>query len=236
MLALLSLGFMIGIAHAFEADHLAAVSALISKQSRKRDMMRHGAIWGLGHTVTLFLVGGAVLLTGVSIGDRLAIGLEGLVGVMLVFLGAHVLYRLHRDRVHFHQHSHADGTTHLHLHSHATETRPHRPEVHRHAHPDRTALRVLAVGVMHGLAGSAALVLVAAATMASPWVGMIYIALFGVGSLIGMAMMSFVIAIPLSFTARGLTRLNTALQLVIGLLTTGLGLATILDTGRHLLG
>jgi len=236
MLTLLSLGFLIGIAHAFEADHLAAVSSLVSGKSNRRQILRHGMIWGLGHWLTLLLVAGPVLLLGRTLPDQLAVELELLVGVMLLGLGVHVLYRLNRDRVHFHRHSHQDGTTHLHLHSHAGEPARHEPLAHKHAHPDRASLKVLAVGVMHGLAGSAALVLVAAASLQSALAGFGYILLFGLGSVLGMGLVSALIALPLSYTARHLTRANTMLQIVIGVLTLGIGAATIHHTAGLLLG
>ncbi len=226
MLALLTLGFLIGLAHAFEADHVAAVSSLISGGKNKRGMVRQGAIWGLGHTLTLFIVSSSVLISGKGISEAFAIGLEGIVGAMLVSLGVHVLYRLHRDRVHFHAHQHEDGSKHLHLHSHADEKTPHNPDNHKHMHPDHNALRALLVGMMHGLAGSAALLLVTAATMDSRVSGLFYIALFGIGSVVGMATMSAAMALPLSYTAKVLTRANGVLQLAIGSVTMLIGLAT----------
>jgi cytochrome c biogenesis protein CcdA len=236
MLTLLFLGLLIGIAHAFEADHLAAVSALVSGRSKRGAIVRHGAIWGLGHTLSLLVVGGGVILFGAQLPERLATELELVVGIMLVGLGAHVLYRLHRDRVHFHKHSHGDGTTHFHLHSHASEPKTHSPARHHHAHPDRSALRTLAVGIMHGLAGSAALILVTAASLNSIWTSLIYIALFGVGSILGMALISALIALPLSYTARYLTRANGVLQVTIGVLTIGIGGWTIRETALALIG
>lgn len=230
MFALLSLGFIIGITHAFEADHLAAISALVSGKTKRGTILRHGAIWGLGHTLTLFLIGAVVLITGVGISEQFSNGLEMIVGLMLIGLGVHVLYRLHRDRVHFHRHRHADGETHFHLHSHENETRAHDPSHHRHRHPDPAASRTLTVGVMHGAAGSAALVLVAAAAMDSALTGLVYILLFGLGSILGMAAMSVLIALPLAWSARAMTRLNTTLQLTIGLVTIGIGGFTVAQT------
>lgn len=236
MLSLLFLGLLIGIAHAFEADHLAAVSSLISGQSKRGRMLKLGAVWGIGHTATLFAVGGFVIVTQATIAPNLALGLEGLVGVMLIGLGAHVLYRLYRDRVHFHSHTHADGTTHLHLHSHRNDNQPHRAGRHSHSHPDRATIRTLLVGMMHGMAGSAALVLVASASMASPLTGLSYILTFGFGSVIGMAAMSLAIAIPLSYTARALTRINGALQGAIGVITIGVGFLILIETTAALAG
>jgi len=236
MLSLLSLGFMVGIAHAFEADHLAAVSSLVSGKSDLFSMIRHGAIWGLGHSLTLLLVGGSVLALDAAIPDQISTELEMGVGIMLVGLGAHVFYRLHRDRVHFHAHRHGSGPAHIHLHSHANDTQSHSPKTHQHAHPDRSAVRTLAVGVMHGLAGSAALVLVAAAALKSPVVGLGYIALFGAGSILGMASITALIALPIAFTARRLSGANTILQIAIGTLTIGIGASTITHTVQVLLG
>jgi len=227
MLSLLTLGFLYGIAHAFEADHLAAVSALVTGRSDRKAIIKRGALWGLGHTITLLLVGGTVLALNSAIPARIATELEMAVGVMLVGLGGHVLYRLRRDRLHFHRHSHGDGVEHLHLHSHRSDSKPHRAAQHRHTHPDPTAWRALIVGVMHGLAGSAALVLVTAATLQSPLAGIGYIALFGLGSILGMAGISTLIAVPMAYCARYLTRANLALQLAIGALTIAIGAHTI---------
>ena len=103
---------------------------------------------------------------------------------MLIGLGAHVLWRLWRDRVHFHRHGHGDGTVHIHAHSHAGETLPHARAPHAHAHGFRW--RTLLVGLMHGMAGSAALLVLAVSQASSPAVGLGYVALFGIGSMIGM--------------------------------------------------
>lgn len=235
MIALLTLGFLIGVTHAFEADHLAAVSALVSGKSKRATILRHGAFWGVGHTITLTLIGGVVLLAGVGISPQASNGLEFIVGLMLLALGAHVLYRLRRDRAHFHRHSHGDTkgqgvAEHFHLHSHSNETTAHDRASHRHQHPDRAAFRSLAVGIMHGAAGSAALVLAAAAAMTSPLARLLYILLFGIGSIIGMVAMSMVIALPLVWSARHLTRLNSSLQLVVGLVTMAVGAYTVFET------
>lgn len=223
MLTLISLGFLIGIAHAFEADHVAAVSALVAGKTRTSALLRHGALWGVGHTLTLVLVGGVVLVLGIGISDRMALGMEGVVGLMLIGLGLNVLYRLRRDRVHFHLHSHQAMPPHLHLHSHAGETRPHDPAHHHHAHPDRSAWTTLLVGMVHGMAGSSALILVVAASIQSLWGAVAYILLFGVGSILGMAAMSLALSVPLTLTARLMTRANLALQVLIGAISIGVG-------------
>src|ERR1043165_6904463 len=155
MFGILGLGFLLGMQHALEADHIAAVSSIAARRGRVGDIVGHGLTWGLGHTLTVFVCAGAAILLGRAIPDDLARPLETAVGVMLIGLGAHVLWRLWRDRVHFHRHHHHDGTVHFHAHSHARESVPHAKAPHAHAHGFRW--RTLLVGLMHGMAGSAAL-------------------------------------------------------------------------------
>src|SRR5205085_1625204 len=130
----LGLGFLLGMQHALEADHIAAVSSIAARRSEVGDIVRHGLTWGLGHTLTLFAFAGAAILLGHAIPEELARPIESAVGIMLIGLGAHVLWRLWRDRVHFHLHAHGDGTRHIHVHSHANETVPHRHSAHAHEH------------------------------------------------------------------------------------------------------
>lgn len=230
MISIWILGFIVGLGHAFEPDHMAAVSTLISDKSSRRDIIRHGMIWGLGHTLVLMVVGGAALLLKTTLSAQFAVGLELLVGVMLVGLGGHVIYRLRRDRVHFHRHNHQGGVEHIHIHSHQNDTTPHSPEKHRHAHPDRSALRTLLVGIMHGLAGSAAIILTTAATLNSPPLGLFYIAVFGVGSVLGMACVTLLMSLIL-IPARALTRLNNGLHYFIGTATISVGVYVLATSG-----
>jgi len=235
MLSLLSLGFLFGIAHAFEADHIAAVSSLVSGRSSRAAMVRAGAFWGLGHTLSLLSVGAIVMIFGLTIGPNLSHSLELTVGLMLILLGGHVLYRLRRDRVHFHSHTHANGERHLHLHSHQSATAPHEALKHQHPHPDRAAHRSLFVGMTHGLAGSAAMVVAAAAAFQSVVAGLGYILVFGAGSILGMATMTLALSVPLALTARLMTRANQGMQLSIGILTLGIG-ARIVFVNASVLG
>src|SRR5210317_969334 len=121
MMELLLLGLLIGIHHALEADHLAAVASLVTKEKNlnKRRAMHHGIFWGLGHTLTLFIVGLTFLYLDTLVPDNIAQNLEFIVGIMLLGLGAHVIYRLYRDRIHFHHHKHGEQTVHFHAHSHS---------------------------------------------------------------------------------------------------------------------
>ena len=228
MFGILGLGFLLGMQHALEADHIAAVSSIAARRSQVGDIVRHGLTWGLGHTLTLFVFAGAAIGLGRAIPEHVARPLEAAVGIMLVGLGTHVLWRLWRDRVHFHRHGHDDGTVHIHAHSHAGETRPHARAPHAHVHGFRW--RTLLVGLMHGMAGSAALLVLAVSQAASPAVGLGYVALFGIGSMIGMAALSTVIAVPLVVSARSLTWANRGLQGAVGVVTIAIGVTTIVET------
>ncbi|MCO5131641.1 MAG: urease accessory protein [Xanthobacteraceae bacterium] len=228
MLAFLGLGFMLGMQHALEADHIAAVSSIAARRSQVGDIVKHGLTWGLGHTVTLFLFAGAALVLGKAIPEHVEKPLETAVGIMLVGLGAHVLWRLRRDRVHFHQHGHDDGTRHIHVHSHAGETGSHRQNPHRHGHGFRW--RSLLVGLMHGMAGSAALLVLTVSQAGNAGQGLLYVLLFGIGSMIGMGALSTVIALPIAASAKFLTWANRGLQGAVGVITIGIGLNTIIET------
>jgi cytochrome c biogenesis protein CcdA len=228
MFGILGLGFLLGMQHALEADHIAAVSSIAARRTHIGDIVKHGLTWGLGHTLTLFVFAVAAILLGHAIPEQFARPIEVAVGIMLVGLGAHVLWRLWRDRVHFHRHGHGDGTVHIHAHSHAGETVAHARASHAHAHGFRW--RTLLVGLMHGMAGSAALLVLAVSQAASPAVGLGYVALFGIGSMVGMAALSTVIAVPLAVSARWLTRVNSGLQGVVGVVTVAIGVVTICTT------
>jgi ABC-type nickel/cobalt efflux system permease component RcnA len=226
---ILILGFFIGMQHAMEADHVAAVSSIASGESSVSKIISHGAFWGIGHTATLAAVAGSVIVFGATLSDEMGSLLELIVGVMLVGLGAHVIWRLVRERVHFHSHTHGDGTVHMHAHSHKGETEKHEQNAHAHEHPVSLPWRTLAVGLMHGMAGSGALVVLTATQVTSPLAGIIYILLFGFGSVVGMAVLSALIAIPLRYTARSLTWANWTMRGGIGAVTIGLGILVVAD-------
>ncbi len=226
----LGLGFLIGMQHATEADHVAAVSSLASRRSGVRAISMHGLFWGIGHTLTLLLVGGTCLVLRTSMPDNVAAQLEFAVGMMLIGLGLHVLYRVWTDKIHFHSHSHGGGRQHFHAHSHKADPTPHAQSNHAHVHAEKLPWRTLIVGLVHGMAGSAALVVLTAATLQSPWWGIAYIVTFGTGTAIGMAVLSAIIAAPITLTARSLTFANRSLQVVIGLATCAIGIRILLET------
>jgi ABC-type nickel/cobalt efflux system permease component RcnA len=233
MFGILGLGFLLGMQHALEADHIAAVSSIAARRTHIGDIVKHGLTWGLGHTLTLFAFAGAAILLGHAIPAQFARPLETAVGIMLVGLGTHVLWRLWRDRVHFHSHGHGDGTVHIHVHSHAGDTASHDCAHHsdaRHTHEHGFRWRTLLVGLMHGMAGSAALLVLAVSRASSPAAALGYIALFGIGSMVGMGALSTVIAVPLAVSARWLTWANSSLQGAVGIITTGIGVMTIYET------
>jgi high-affinity nickel permease len=228
MFGILGLGFLLGMQHALEADHIAAVSSIAARRTDIRDIVKHGLTWGLGHTLTLAVFAGTAILLGHAIPENIARPLETAVGIMLVGLGVHVLWRLWHDRVHFHRHGHRDGTEHIHVHSHVRETVAHRNSLHAHEHGFRW--RTLCVGLMHGMAGSAALLILAASPSENALYGMLYVVLFGIGSMLGMGALSTVIAVPLAMSARWLTWANRGLQAGVGVVTTTIGAITVYST------
>ena len=220
MTSVLLLGFLLGMRHALDGDHLAAVAALAGGKDAKPRMIRMGLSWALGHSITLLGLGSIILLTGAVISPSLAAALELIVGFLLVALGIGVIYRVIKQRVHFHAHDHGEGV-HVHAHSHAASDEG--KSRHDHEHVPFLSHRALAVGVVHGLAGSAALVLLTLATIDSVWAGMGYLAIFAAGTIVGMGLLSCVIALPLRLLAGRLTAYYTAVLVLVGLWSIGLG-------------
>lgn len=218
-LSILIVGFLLGMKHATEADHLAAVATLATRQHTLAQTLQQGVAWGIGHTLTLMLLGGVVLALGTTIPARMAQALELAVGIMLVALGADVLRRLLQQRMHLHVHSHQDSVKHIHVHSHLGETL----HQHQHAHSRKWPVRALAVGTMHGMAGSAALILLSLGAVQSVPMGLLYISLFGVGSIVGMALLSVAIAIPLRLSVGHFGGLHNGLIALVGGFTCVLG-------------
>jgi cytochrome c biogenesis protein CcdA len=197
----LIIGFTLGIRHAFDADHLAAVTTLILGRPSRRDSVRIGVAWGAGHALMLLAATCVVLLGGAEINARYAALFESLAGVMLIVLGFDVLRRAAATGLHGHGHRHEGAPLHVHFHRHDVAAVAHDADPHRHAHAPLTFGRALAVGVVHGLAGSAALILLSAATTPSLPTAILYVVCFGAGTLAGMALVSALLAVPFRYCA-----------------------------------
>jgi sulfite exporter TauE/SafE len=220
-ITVLAIGFALGLQHATEADHLAAVSTIVSEKKNLFTASIVGGLWGIGHTISLFAVGILVVFLKLQISESLEARLEGCVGIMLVLLGLNALRKLFQaSKVHIHSHEH-DGHLHTHIHAHGSKT----AEVSHH----RLSPRSVLIGMVHGLAGSAALMLLVVPTIPSPGIALLYILIFGVGSIGGMMAMSFLIGLPFHFTAGRFDVLNKGIRLVAGVFSFGLGASIIYE-------
>lgn len=227
---LLVVGFLLGARHALDADHLVAVSTLLSRHPDLRISTLIGFCWGLGHTVVLLVVGTIVLLLHVAIPDELALIMEFGVGVLLVWLGLSLAVAVLRQRWHLHRHEHG-GEPHSHLHSHRLGVGSLSPADHDHPHWLKVSLRPVLVGMFHGLAGSAAVMLVVLSTVGSLWQGLLYVTVFGVGSILGMMGVGLLISLPLVLSASWSQPLQIVAQGAASLASIGLGLTMIVRIG-----
>jgi high-affinity nickel permease len=219
--SLLSLGFLLGLKHALDADHVAAILTIATENRTFWRSSLIGFCWGVGHTVILLVVGTAVLLFKLTIPSAWAKLFEVAVGLMLVGLGLSVAFALWRERVHLHAHWHEHGEQHRHLHSHS------RGAHHDHLHRFRLEYKSLAVGMVHGLAGSAALLLLVLAAVPSLGVGLVYILVFGTGSILGMVFLATAMSIPFAMSAERTARVHQTLRAAAALFSIVLG-STIL--------
>jgi sulfite exporter TauE/SafE len=196
-----------------------AVSTIVSRNNSIARSSVAGTLWGLGHTASLLICGGVVLALRLSVPESFAAGTETAVAIMLVLLGVNALWHWAKtSKLHIHFHTH-DGRRHIHFHVHsAAET-----AVHTHRHILRIGFRSFLIGMVHGLAGSGPLMLLVAAAVPSFLTGLIYILLFGLGSIGGMLMLSSVISIPFVLSARRYHTFNNGLRLVTALASIGAG-------------
>lgn len=249
LLAAIGLGFVLGMRHATDPDHVIAVSTIVSRQRSIRQAGVIGALWGVGHTITIFGVGAAIILFNIVIPPRIGLMMELAVGLMLILLGIlnltgmmqRITHRYtpqhgHTQQIdtsvahsHFHQH---DGVVHEHIHSH-------NPEIHMHPDPEvgdgeqpgflrklglYQFLRPLAVGLVHGLAGSAAVALLVLAEIRDPRWAIAYLLIFGVGTIAGMMLITMMIGAPFALTRKRFAPFNRGLGVASGLLSLGFGL------------
>ncbi len=225
MLTILMVGFVLGMAHALEVDHLAAVVSFSVRGKSAREILKLGVSWGLGHTITLLLTVVPLFLLGLVISETLEARLEAFVGAVLVFLGLRLIWRLWKDRVHVHVHTHDDGIQHLHVHSHKDEHRAHlqSDDAHTHTHKSVVSWPSMLVGLVHGVAGSAALLLYVNDAIQDKWMVVPLVLLFGIGSVLGMALVSQIVVIPLKLARMGKAWIFPALQHVAALAAITIG-------------
>jgi ABC-type nickel/cobalt efflux system permease component RcnA len=250
LLSILALGFFLGMRHATDPDHVIAVSTIVTRQPKTARAALIGAFWGLGHTVTIFVVGSAIILFNVTIPARIGLSMELSVGVMLIFLGILNVVSFFRsvpavpvdphqdDALHSHHHSHGD---YIHRHPHA-----HQPEVHPHA-PERTPVAVLdralgssslyqnvrplMIGIVHGLAGSAAVALLVLATIRDPRWAIAYLLVFGVGTIAGMMVITMSLASALKIVGSRSQNISRNLAVASGVLSLAFGCLVVYQIG-----
>jgi high-affinity nickel permease len=216
----LATGFLQGLRHALDADHLVAVSTIVSEHKSILRSSLIGTFWGLGHTVALAVVSTLIILLRPTIPEHALPYLETPVAVMLIALGLTAIWRVVRDggwKIHTHTHHH-DQSRHSHVHVHSN---PHHE--HRH-HLIRLGRRPFLVGIVHGLAGSAVVTLAVVAAIPSVALGLMWLLVFGIGTIGGMLLMSAAISLPFILTARRFSAINGAIRLLAGLFSIALGL------------
>jgi ABC-type nickel/cobalt efflux system permease component RcnA len=222
-------GFVLGLQHALDPDHLVAVSTIVSDHKSLRRSSMMGTFWGLGHSASLLGVGLAIILLRVSIPDTVLPWMEAPVAVMLIVLGISATRRALRERgVQIHTHVHEHGhRPHEHVHVHIGKEHDH---VHRMFKLGR---RPFAVGLVHGFAGSAALTLLVLTKIPSIALGLVYMAVFGIGSIGGMLIMSAVISLPFVLTARRFETINGMIRLCAGVFSLAFGLMIAWELLNH---
>ena len=215
---ILLFGFFLGMRHATDSDHVVAVTTIVSRQRNIGSAAWTGVFWGIGHSLTLLVVGGAIILFGLVVPERLGMSLEFCVALMLILLGALNLRAAMRsvenvaaqsEHVHEHVHRHGDYV-HSHTHGHEPNLHGHDPGAVPPAQLDRRfgrlrfyqALRPIVIGTVHGLAGSAAVALLVLPIIHDPLWAMAYLVIFGVGTIAGMMLITAAIAVPVSYSTR----------------------------------
>lgn len=216
-LSALALGFVLGLRHATDADHLVAVATIMTRERRFANGALVGALWGAGHMTTLTIVGGVIIGLKLTVTSAVSDALELAVAAMLIALGVLRLRDWMRAPVvvpaaHLvadHDHDRGTGVVHSHPHAHGAD----QAHEHPHVHPSRwlaalgwksgwPAGRALVVGAVHGLAGSAAISLLVLTTLHSAASAIVYLAIFGIGTIIGMTLLTAVMAFPVSMALR----------------------------------
>ncbi len=229
----LVLGFLLGLRHATDADHVVAVTTIVSEYRNAWRGIWVGGSWGLGHTTPLLILGTIILLLKERVLERyetIAPVFEFGVGIMLVLLGVQVFWKLRSGRIHVHAHTH-DDRAHLHIHAtHDAAADAHDETPHGFFRPGKPFFRVKSyvIGVVHGLAGSAAVMLLLLPKISSFWVGIGYLLLFGVGTMLSMGAITLFLGIPFAISG-GFERVNRAVAGVAGTASLAFGVALMSD-------
>jgi len=213
----LGLGLAIGLEHAFEPDHIAAVSTQVSKvksqKTKANDILKNtitrttvlGTLWGAGHTTTLVMIGLLTYVLAIKIQDDIFSSMEFGVGIMLILLGINTVFNWKKRWFKFrhrHPHQHSDGTIHFDKHYHDDSN---------HIHGHKSYL----IGLVHGLAGSGSLVVLTATTIGNPIMMIGFILVFGIGSIIGMSIMSNLMGLPIAAISK-VSAIHKIFQYVAG--------------------
>ena len=215
--AILTLGFLLGIRHATDADHVVAVSTIVSRQRALRAAAPIGILWGIGHTVTILIVGGAIIFLGMGIPPRVGLLMELSVGIMLVLLGTMNFAWSLRYAATAADSGGAD-----------LQRREHGPPPSK---SKAMSLRPLVVGVVHGLAGSAAVTLLVLGSIRAPVRAFAYLVVFGAGTITGMLAITAALAAPMVLVSRRFAHLHRTLGSVTGVASVLLGSALIYEIG-----
>ncbi|MGA8151456.1 MAG: high-affinity nickel-transport family protein [Terriglobales bacterium] len=242
-LSILAVGFFLGMRHATDPDHVIAVTTIVSNQRKSTRAALIGAFWGVGHTLTIFVVGAGIILFNLVIPTRVGLSMELCVAVMLIVLGLINVAGFLRSMPAGSTHNHEEGVVHSHSHSHGdyihNHPHTHQPEGHPHA-PGHTPLawldrvfgrvgvyqylRPFVVGVVHGLAGSAAVALLVLTTIRNVHWAIAYLLIFGVGTIAGMMLITMSIASAFTMVGKGRQKFSHRLALASGLLSLGFGI------------
>jgi sulfite exporter TauE/SafE len=220
---ILAMGFVLGIKHAIEPDHVIAVSTIASQSKKLYRSTLAGVFWGIGHTSTLFLTGIILILMKGEIPEKWAMSLEFLVGIMLVYLGLSTI--LSFKNIHVHQHE-QNGIEHTQYHSHLHKG----DHKHNHSQNNVSYIKSMLIGFVHGLAGSGAMVLLTMSTVNSVWEAIFFILIFGVGTVIGMLFFTTIIGIPFVYSAKKVN-LNKTLTRITGVISTVFGIYYMYNLG-----
>jgi high-affinity nickel-transport protein len=250
-LSIIAVGFFLGMRHATDPDHVIAVTTIVARQRQLTRAALTGVFWGVGHTLTIFVVGALIILFNVVIPTRLGLSMEFSVALMLIVLGImNVVVFMRSARsiatdvdldsgvLHAHPHAHGDYV-HSHVHSHAPEAHPHRHDHTGLALLDRLfgklalyrPVRPFVIGVVHGLAGSAAVALLVLAAIPNPRWAVVYLLVFGAGTVGGMMLITMSIASAFSFVEKGRQKFSHRLGLISGLLSLAFGILLVYQIG-----